>query len=414
MQNVAYVIPSFPVISETFITAEIRALAAEGIAVRPICFERRDGACQPGDEIIAAQMGCTRDIGLWRVLGLVLFLLPWRWSQVRSAWQWATQQGGIRPRSLMLHGLRLAVWVRAGRCRHIHAHFVHSSAAMALIAGRLLGLPVSFTGHGTDVYRAPVDLPLKLRGCDFAVAVSEAMQADMLALAPAARVHCIPCGIDTELFCGGAGEAGSGLRLLFLGRLSETKGVADLLDALALLPPAQRPRLDLAGDGPLAAALRQQCARLELAPWCRFLGAVDREWLRQHAPGYLAMVLPFCRTEDGRMDTGPLVLKEAMALRLPVITTELMRSLGIVDEETALLCPPSSPKALAQRMAMMLQSVTEPALQRRLQAQTDLAESRVKARYDVRQQAQALAALFLQAMAAQRRVKKTARSAPLG
>jgi glycosyltransferase involved in cell wall biosynthesis len=61
--------------------------------------------------------------------------------------------------------------------------------------------------------------------------------------------------------------------LVFLGRLVSDKGVAVLLDALALLAgEGLRPALTIVGDGPERPALEAQARRLGLAPQIAFLG----------------------------------------------------------------------------------------------------------------------------------------------
>ncbi len=67
-----------------------------------------------------------------------------------------------------------------------------------------------------------------------------------------------------------------------------------------------------------------------------------------------ALVAPFKIAPDGARDTGPLVVKEAMAIGLPVISTAFMGVKETLDSETGFLVPPADPLGLqaAMRIAM--------------------------------------------------------------
>ena len=88
----------------------------------------------------------------------------------------------------------------------------------------------------------------------------------------------------------------------------------------------------------------------------RLLGAQNSSWIIENAKHYLAMVSPFQIARNGDRDTGPLVLKEAMALGLPVISTKLMGCNEIVGDDTGYLIPTqnSTELALAIRKVMQL------------------------------------------------------------
>lgn len=319
MNTIAYLMPSFPVLSETFIGNEIRAMQAQGHQVIPFAFERNDGPAQPIDLMLADQLQLLIEASVAKTL----WQLSASPSRLQFAMQFVNQQQGLPRRSLLWYGARLAALVEKHGCQHIHAHFGLASAATAIVAARLAGVTVSFTCHGYDIYRSPADLPLKLRAANFAVAVCDEMQRDMLALAPDAVIKRIRCGVDLEQFKSTAHNPFDQKRLLYLGRLSETKGVDRLLHALANIPARNRPKLDIVGDGPLRLPLLKKMIALDLIGYVYFLGAKSSTWFCNNHQRYSALVAPFVVTDQGVKDTGPLVIKEAMALRLPVITTDI-------------------------------------------------------------------------------------------
>jgi glycosyltransferase involved in cell wall biosynthesis len=352
MKKIAYVIPVFPVASETFITTEMKALMDCGHSVQGICFELRDKPCQVGDEAIEQAIVDLRGVSLLSLKSLIFKVLIRFFRTGWKAIKFCLEQQGIRPRSLLLQGLKLAYVVDKTNCQHIHAHFALCSTATAIVAARLLGLNVSFTSHGSDVYKSPADLALKLQNADFSIAVCKRMQKDFEHFQPMARVFNIPCGVDTSFFQ--RRVSGSEQRLIYLGRISETKGLLHLIQAMAKLPMHLRPRIDIAGDGPMRIESENMVRDFGLSSSIKFLGGVSRIWVQKYCSRYAAMVLPFCKVEGGIMDTGPLVLKEAMALKLPLLTTDIMAAGEFIDADCAFISKSSDPDDLARTLLTLL------------------------------------------------------------
>lgn len=319
MKKIAYLIPAFPVLSETFIGNEIRAMQQLGHEIVPCSFERLSGKAQPMDLTLADQLKLLIDVPVSKVL----WQLSASPSRLQSAMKFINTQLGLPRRSLLWYGARMAALIEQHQCQHIHAHFGLASAATAIVAARLANVSVSFTCHGYDIYRDPADLPLKLNSADFAVAVCDEMKKDMLALAPNATIQRVRCGVDPEQFNSNTPNTFDQKRLLYIGRLSETKGIDILLHALANIPARHRPKLDIVGDGPLYMDLLIKMIRLDLMGYVHFLGPKSSTWLYNNHQNYTALAAPFVVTPEGVRDTGPLVIKEAMALRLPIITTDI-------------------------------------------------------------------------------------------
>lgn len=319
MKRIAYLMTSFPVLSETFVGNEIRAMQQQGHTVIPCSFERHPGKAQPADLMLADQLNLLIDVPVAKVL--------WQLSaspkRLQSAMQFISQQKGLPARSLLWYGARMAAIIEKEGCDHIHAHFAMANAATAIVAAKLAGVTVSFTCHGFDVYRSPTDLATKLQYADFAVAVCNELKATLRDINPQADVRMIRCGIDESQLHSEEINPYNQKRILCLGRLSETKGVDVLLHALANIPARERPVLDIVGDGPLYLPLLKKMIRLDLMGYVHFLGARSSNWLCNNHARYTAMTCPFVITDQGVRDTGPLVLKEAMALRMPIITTDL-------------------------------------------------------------------------------------------
>lgn len=350
MKTVGYVLAEFPVLSETFVGNEMRAMQLIGHRIAPIAMRQPSQSAQPDDALLTSKTRYVQQIS-WADVAWLCARHPIGFC--RAAWL-ASKQTGIRAASVLLTAAKVAVAAKQQGCEHLHAHFALQSAIAALVAGRWLNLGVSFVGHGYDVYATPADLPLKLTQADFVIAVCQQMEYDFLEQAPSATIELMPCGIELDKFQFRP-TLQHNQRLLFIGRLAEKKGLPNLLQALAAIPADQRPALDIVGDGPMRAVLEQQIAQTGLQDFVQFLGAKTADWIRSHGSAYLGLVAPFQIAANGDRDTGPLVLKEAMALGLPVISSALMGCNEILDARSGYLVPPQNSPALTSAILLLQQ-----------------------------------------------------------
>jgi len=314
----------------------------------PLALAPFAGACQPEDEPFKAETIALAGLPKLRAL-LGAAARPGR---LRAALQFATEQRGLPVRSLLLAGARVALAARRHGCSHLHAHFALPAAATAIVAARLAGLTCSFIAHGYDVYGTPADLAAKLRHVDVALATCEQMRRDLLALAPTAHVRVMQCGTDPERFRATPVAARNG-RILAVGRLVHQKGYDVLLAALAALPADRRPVIDAVGGGELAEELRATAARLGVAGSINFLGPRPGSWIAAEGPAYLGFVAPYCLAPNGDRDTGPIVAKEALAMGLPVVASDLMGLSETVTSECGRLVPPRDVAALAEALCWL-------------------------------------------------------------
>lgn len=152
---------------------------------------------------------------------------------------------------------------------------------------------------------------------------------------------------------------GEPFRLLFLGNLSARKGVPELLAALARPELAGvAVHLTLAGGG--EAAFREMAASLGVAGRVTFTG-----WL--NAPGTAARLAQADALVLPSHDEGlPLVILEALALGVPVVSTPVGAIPEVLEDGcTALLVAPGEPAALAAALARL---VADDGLRQRLSA----------------------------------------------
>jgi glycosyltransferase involved in cell wall biosynthesis len=155
-----------------------------------------------------------------------------------------------------------------------------------------------------------------------------------------------------------AREAGP-LRILFVGRLVPEKGPMLLLEALAQLPAGSF-EARLVGAGPLQVALAHRIVELGLEHAVSLVGPVGQDQL----PAQYAWADAFCLPSFA--EGLPVVLMEAMATGLPVVSTRIAGIPELVqDGVCGLLVPAGRVDSLTQALVRL---ADDPALRSRMGA----------------------------------------------
>jgi glycosyltransferase involved in cell wall biosynthesis len=276
-----------------------------------------------------------------------------------------------------LAGIGLARQLRRQGVRHLHVHFAHSPASVAMYAARQLGIGFSFTGHANDLFQRRTLLRRKLERAKFVACISHWHESFYRSIAPSANTsyRVIRCGVDIEGWKPREqtnGDSQLPLRVLTVCRLVEKKGVDLLIRALCAMEQesGRQWRLTVAGDGPEEERLQALARELGCGDRIRWLGLVTNESIPALLDEAEVFVLP-CRTDSaGDRDGIPVVLMEAMACGVAVASGDLpaIREL-IEDGISGLLIPqPQSPAGIAALAAALSRLARDPALRHRLAA----------------------------------------------
>jgi phosphatidylinositol alpha-mannosyltransferase len=156
----------------------------------------------------------------------------------------------------------------------------------------------------------------------------------------------IPNGVDVGLASQRAAAAGDGeeLRLLFVGRAEERKGLPVLLRAFEALVEQLPARLVVVGTG------REEIARSVADPeslaYVEALGAVERDRLWRELAAADVLCAPSLSGESFGM-----VLTEAFAAGTPVVASEIAGYSDVVEHGVdGVLIPPGDPQRLAEEL----------------------------------------------------------------
>jgi colanic acid/amylovoran biosynthesis glycosyltransferase len=196
LKTIGYVLADFPVLSETFVGNEMRAMEQHGHRIVPIVMHLSEGPAQSIDRELAKSAKLPSKVSTFRVLQTLI--RPSR--QFGSALSFVLRQKRLPKLSLLWNSVKIAALAQDSNCEHLHAHFAGGATAHAIVAARWLGVGVSFICHGHDVYSEPEDLELKLSRADTVIATCNDMAADLSRLAPKCPIEIIACGVDPSGF----------------------------------------------------------------------------------------------------------------------------------------------------------------------------------------------------------------------
>ena len=255
-----------------------------------------------------------------------------------------------------------AIWRLCRRNRYdvVHVHWPVPHALFGWAAGRGTRLVTSW--YGVELRWVQSSLPWlrwfvrwALRISDVVVAISSYTAGEIARFART-PVRVIPYTLG---FTSGSAprlpSRDGGLRILFVGRLVERKGVTHLVEAVRRLPPDVRPRLTVIGDGPERASIEEQIARDRLGDRVTIRGRVSEAELKDAYAASDVLVLPSILDARGDTEGLGVVLLEAMSYGVPVIGSNLGGITDIVrDGETGLLVPPGDPAALATNLERLV------------------------------------------------------------
>ncbi len=276
-------------------------------------------------------------------------------DRMRRSWRYA-----VMPAFYVAGGM-LAIW-RLGRRRRydvVHVHWPMPHAVFGAIARATCGARLVTLWYGVELRWVQASLPWlrwlvrwALKTSDQVVAISS-YTASEIGRVSNVPVRVIPytVGIPDAPPPAPVARHDDGFRILFVGRLVERKGVAQLIEAVRQLSPALEARLDVIGDGPERSRLEALVREGGLGERVALRGRVSAEELR--AAYEAADVLALPSILDSRSDTEGLgvVLLEAMSYGVPVIGSRVGGIPDIiVDGETGLLVPPGDATVLARTL----------------------------------------------------------------
>jgi len=354
--KVAYILKMFPRFSETFILSEILELERQGMDIRIFSLKLpNDGRFHADVARVKAPVTYVPPVVATNFRG---FLAPhWRvftWDRrryLKTLWRTIRRRrwGAVKR---FMQAAYIAPQLRDAGITHVHAHFASSATSVAHHLHHLNGMSYSFTAHAKDIYidRVAHDvLQRKLDSARFIVTVSDYNRAHLASIAPHADIVRIYNGLDLQQFSPNGTQPESLPVVLAVGRLVEKKGFDVLVRACAILKSQRvRFRCRIVGAGAMERPLRALITELNLEDLIELPGPMPREALISFYRRSSVLVAPCVIGSDGNRDGLPTVLIEAMALGVPVISTDVTGIPELVQhEKTGRLIAQNDPVELA-------------------------------------------------------------------
>ena len=241
----------------------------------------------------------------------------------------------------------------------VHTHVVLPAGWSAYGVAKENGIPIVLTEHsspfsmhlGTELSRKLVRETLT--GVNQIVAISPALAQQLLDFEPGLKIEVIGESLRTDFFVPADGTKGSidkagrtGKSFFVAARLAEQKGLEHLVRAVHLLVEKGLNSFELVigGDGPDRQKLEDLAQNLGVAGYCRFLGGLNRDQVRERMQKCDVFVL------SSLHETFGVVVGEAMACGKPVISTRCGGPEFFVNEENGVLVDVANPQALAGAM----------------------------------------------------------------
>jgi glycosyltransferase involved in cell wall biosynthesis len=363
--KIAYTMSRFPKLTETFILYEILALEKMGVHVElyPLIREYQKVVHPEAAKMIPrAHFHPLFSLSMYRAHWYYILHKPKAYFRVLfemlmgtfGSFNFFMGAMGIYPKTVVM-----AYKMERAGIDHLHAHFANHPAVAALIINRLTGIPYSFTAHGSDLHVERKMLDKKVENSAFTVTISEFNKnviLDECGRQAHGKIEVVHCGVNPDEFKPDwQAKESRPFQIVCIASFEEVKGHIYLLQACQLL---NKKGLDfechLVGYGPLKKQIIGQVKQMGLDERIIIHPPKARPEIIQIYAQSHVKVLPSVPTKQGKREGIPVVLMEAMAMGLPVVSSQLSGIPELVENGTAgILVGPRDAKAIAAALEQL-------------------------------------------------------------
>jgi glycosyltransferase involved in cell wall biosynthesis len=359
--KIVYIIGTYPRLTTTFIDREICSLEKLGAQIKVISVRRPDSELSQDQIELIDRIQYLLPVSVFSLItshlqfafgkpqkffGTLVYLL----SRQHPSWQ-------ARFKTLLhfSEGVYAAGLLGNSEFDHLHAHFMDRAATIAMVASRLLDKPYSLTAHANDIYVNPVLLLEKLSQAKFTATCTGYNKTYLEQFGEGLFNHklfCIYHGLPVDEYTAPANRKNEKYLMLSVGQLKEKKGFDFLLRACRILVERGHSfECQIVGEGPQRDFLESLVKELSLEELVQLCGALPHHQVIEKFQQANLFVLPAVLAADGDRDGIPNVILEAMAMDLPVVSTNHSAIPEVVEERVSgLLVPPADEHALADAL----------------------------------------------------------------
>ena len=250
----------------------------------------------------------------------------------------------------------------------VHAHSILPQGFVAAILKKIFGIPLLVTIHGSDLFPLKNSLFKKLqnfvvKNADIITANTKATRDELVGRFPeySSKVKIIPMGVNPDFFkklkVKKPAKYSKNKLLLFVGRLSDQKGLQYLIDALPeIVRKEPAAKLLIIGDGPFKSELEKKINENRIKDYVEFLGSLPSSEVVKYHNYADIFVLPSLANKTGTEALG-LALMEAMSSGCAVVGTKVGGIPSLIkDGDDGLLVQQKDSKHLADAIAGLIKN----------------------------------------------------------
>jgi len=361
--RIAYITSQTPYSKgETFINDEMLAIKDK---VNLFIFPRN-----PEREVFHKEAETLSKYSIWLPLinlkmffNLLLFLIikPRVWKVIINIFKYSRNPFILIKNLIVLpKGVYISKIIGKMKIDHIHAHWGSTTSTMAYIISQLTGIPWSFTLHRWDISENNM-LKEKARTAKFVRVISNNGYNEVLRIIGNEyknKFFVLHMGVNIPNF---TNESKKRDRKSFIiatpANLVEKKGHKYLIEAIKILrQKGYNIECYLFGDGPLREDLEKTVNEMNLGGIVIFKGAIPHNQLLELYANYEVdcVVLPSIVTEDGEKEGIPVSLIEAMAYKIPVISTNTGGIPELLNNDAGIIVEQKNPYELAEAIETLI------------------------------------------------------------
>jgi glycosyltransferase involved in cell wall biosynthesis len=363
-KTIAYIMSRFPKISETFILYEILELERLGLHVEIFPLIHQKEPVVHSEAQAAVDRAHYSSYLSRSMLSAQLYWLYKRPGTYLKTW-WKAVWGNITSPKFLTRALAIvpqaSLFARQMQelgVEHVHAHWATHPALAAYVIHQLTGLRYSITAHAHDIHVERPMLGEKIQEAEFVVTISEYNRrflGELYGTPVTDKTIVVHCGVDPDVFKPQQTVPrieNDKFTIICVASLEVRKGHHYLIEACAQLK-AYNVNFEclFIGDGPARARIETQIEQLDLADSINLLGYQPRHRVSELLAQADVMVLPSITIKSGKKEGIPVALMEALAMEIPVISTDMSGIPELIEhEQTGLLVPECDSMALATEL----------------------------------------------------------------
>lgn len=361
-RNIAYILLYFPKLTETFIADEIETLSKlykmpkiySLLKPKDNVYHKQYSELSQSTEYIPSILSFKiwkSNIACLIKYTKLYFYLYFQINKLKS--KKLNVAFGIKRNIVFFKSIYLSENLRKENIDIIHSHFAWLSGVSAYLCSRLLNIPYTITIHAFDIFSRSECMELVLNNASKVISISEYNKMYIKNTTNIENnIDVVHCGIDLNIFNSNnrhKSDIMSDFNIMTVGSLNSKKGHDYLIRSCSIIKQYDfKFHCHIIGEGKYRPYLERLIKELNLENTVLLYGALRREQIIQLFKVNDVFVLASVQSKSGDKDGIPVVLMEAAAMRLPIISTNVSGIPELIKHNyTGLLVEPNDEQAIA-------------------------------------------------------------------